>query len=64
MLLFCGLSSKEKEQRGFLTLGKERGEGIFRLCQAAAQDRAHEDSLQMELDCLFLTLQIKEEQSV
>lgn len=39
-------------------------EGILRLHQAAAQDRAHEDSVRTELDCLFLTLQIKEEESV
>lgn len=36
---------------------------FWSLHQAAAQDRAHEGSSQTELDCLFLTHQINEEQS-
>uniref|UniRef100_A0A8C0MVV6 Mitochondrial S-adenosylmethionine carrier protein n=1 Tax=Canis lupus familiaris TaxID=9615 RepID=A0A8C0MVV6_CANLF len=40
----------------------EGDEAFF--CQAVAQDRAHEDSVQAGLDCLFLTPHIKGEQSV
>ena len=61
--LLC-LKQKRKDQREFSTSELGREGGILHLHPAEAQHRAYEDSLQTELDCLFLTLQIKEEQSV
>lgn len=65
MLFICGLSKMgEITERIFY---KREGKGIrhfLSLHQAVTQGRAHEDSLQIGLDCLFLTLQIKEERSV
>lgn len=58
--LLC-LKQKRKDQREFSTSELGREGGILRLHQAEAQHRAHEDSLQTELDCLFLALQIKEQ---
>ena len=56
----CALNKREKT-REFSTSELGREGGILRLHQAEAQHRAHEDSLQTELDCLFLALQIKEQ---
>lgn len=61
--LLC-LKQKRKDQTEFSTSELGREGGILHLHPAEAQHRACEDSLQTELDCLFLTLQIKEEHSV